>query len=136
MHRRYLAVAVLLCLTCCLWRSYSEILSVHLSVLTAMAAKLCAVAQAGKGPTAEGMAEYVYPLQRGREFQRQFSKYDGRQSYRQFTTFLDRYETMVRTADAARAEGRLATELSQLIAQRDTLQQLAVEIRASLQAGN
>ncbi len=134
MHRRHLALAVLLCVTGCLWRSYGDILSVHLSVLTEMAAKLCAVVQAGKGPTAQGMAEYVYPLQRGREFLRQFDGYRNRQSYREFIRFLDRYEEMIHRLDAARAEGRLATELPQLLAERDTLQQLAAEIRNQLRA--
>lgn len=134
-RRPYLTLTCLLCLTGCLWRSYGEILSVHLSVLTATADKLCAVAQAGEGPTAEGMAEYVYPLQRGHEFLRQFSKYRERQSYGQFTAFLERYEAMVHTADAARTQGRLATEVPQLNAQRDTLQQLAADIRSSLEAG-
>ena len=136
MRRRDLALAALLCFSGCLWRGYGEILSVHVRVITAMAAKLCAVAESGKGPTAEGMAEYVYPLQRGREFLRQFSKYRGRQSYSQFSTFLDRYEAMVRTADVARTQGRLASELPQLASERDRLQQLAAEIRSSLQAGD
>lgn len=136
MHRRYLALAALLCVTGCLWRSYGEILSVHLSVLTEMAAKLCAVVQAGQGPTAQGMAEYVYPLQRGREFLRQFDRYRDRGSYREFIQFLDRYEEMVHRLDAARAEDRLAAELPQLVAERDTLQQLAAEIRKQLQVEN
>ncbi|MFI5395240.1 MAG: hypothetical protein ACHQ9S_06870 [Candidatus Binatia bacterium] len=135
MRRRLLALAVLLSLVGCLWRSYAEIMSVHVDVLTQTAAKLCTVVEAGKGPTAEDMAEYLYPLKRGREFLNQFSNYSDRQSYRQFSTFLDRYEAMVRAADAARAQGREPSELPRVSVEREALQHLAAEIRNELKAG-
>lgn len=136
MTRRCLTVLVLVCLAGCLWRGYPTIMAVHLDVLTQTAAKLCAVVESGRGLTAESMAEYVYPAQRGREFLRQFSAQSGRQSYQQFATLLDRYEAMVREADVARVQRRdWREELPHLQAQRDALQALAAEIHTQLDAG-
>jgi transcriptional regulator with XRE-family HTH domain len=108
-------------------------LAVHLDVLTQTAAKLCAVVESGRGLTAEGMAEYVYPAQRAREFLRQFSGQNGRESYKQFATLVDRYASMVREVDAARATERDWKQvLPQLAAERDALEQLAIAVRADL----
>ncbi len=133
--RRQLTFALAILLSGCLWRGSGEILSVHLDVLTQTAAKLCAVVEAGRGPNAQELAEYVYPSQRGREFLRQFGGYAERPSYRHFAAFLERYEAMVHTADTARAEQRLSTELPRLISERDALQKLATDIRAEIKAG-
>ena len=133
MSRRLVLLGVLVVCTGCLWRGYATIMSVHLDVLTQMAAKLCSVVEAGRGPTAEGMAEYTYPAQRGREFLRQFSRYKAQRSYQEFGTFLGRYEAMVHDVDAARAEGRDWRMVSPALqAQRDRLLQLAAAIRADL----
>jgi hypothetical protein len=127
-------LVLLLCATGCVWRSYATILSVHLDVLTQTAAKLQSVVESGRGPTAEGMAEYVYPAQRAREFLRQFSNKSDRPSYQKFTALLDRYEAMVRRVDAARVAGTGAQAVADLTAEQAALQQLAAEIRTSLKA--
>jgi hypothetical protein len=109
---------------------------VHLDVLTQTADKLCDTVASERGPTAEGMSEYVYPAQRGREFLRQFSGYRDRPSYQRFATFLDRYEAMVRGVDAARAQGGDGkARMPQLSADRDALKQLAADIRSDAAAG-
>ena len=137
MARRLMVLAMSLGAVGCLWRSYATILSVHLDVLTQTAAKLCSVVEAARGPTAEGMAEYTYPAQRGREFLRQFGSYRDRRSYQQFSVYLDRYEAMVRDVDATRAQGgEWHATLPRLIEQRDALVQLAARIRADLKTGN
>ena len=133
-RQRQLTILTLLALAGCLWRGYAAIIVVHLDVLTQTAAKLCAVVESGRGLSAESMAEYVYPAQRGREFLRQFSGYSGRESYRQFATLLDRYEALVRQVDVARAQERdWKQELPHLMAERDILAQLAASVRADLQ---
>ncbi len=130
--RLYVALALTL-VAGCLWRGYATILNVHLDVLTQTADKLCGVVQAGKGPKAEDMAEYVYPLQRAREFQRQFSNYRERRSYQDLDTLLDRYAALVRDVDAARAQGHdLQASVTRLTAERNALAQLAAQIRAEL----
>ena len=119
----------------CLWRGYATIMGVHVDVLTQMAAKLCAVAESGREVSAEGMAEYVYPAKRAREFLQQASAQQQRRSYQQFGALVDRYEAMVRDADAARARGQRCKDLlPQLTGARDALQTLAAEIRADLKA--
>jgi hypothetical protein len=131
--------AVLLLFLCagCLWRSYATILTVHVDVLMSTAEKLVSVVESGRGLTTEGMAEYVYPAQRGREFLRQFTSYKDRHSYQQFGVFLDHYEAFVKEADATRARGQGWQEaLPHLVADRDALVPMAADIRKALQAGN
>jgi hypothetical protein len=133
MRQRRLTVLALCMLTGCLWRGYAAIMAVHLDVLTQTAAKLCAVVESGRGLTTEGMAEYVYPAQRAREFLHQFSGQSGRESYKRFATLVDRYEAMVREVDAARAAERdWKPELPHLNAEREALAQLAADVRADL----
>src|SRR5512135_3574356 len=81
MARRLAALTMCVWTAGCLWRSDATILSVHLDVLTQTAAKLCSLVEARRGPTTEGMAEYTYPAQRGREFLHKFSSSSGRRSY-------------------------------------------------------
>jgi hypothetical protein len=135
--RRPLSTVLLASLCGCLWRGYGTIMTVHLDVLTQTAAKLSSIVESGRGPTAEGMAEYVYPSKRGREFLRQFRSFSSRPSYEQFSTFLDRYDDLVRQIDAARTLNRLgeADVRQQLAADRAALDATAAEIRASLERG-
>lgn len=135
MKRVCRGVLVVLGIAGCLWRGYATIMSVHLDVLVQTAEKLCAVVEAGRGPTAEGMAEYVYPAQRAREFLRQFSNYGPRPSYQKFSGLVERYEAMVRQADSARVQGDWRAQSPQLNGERDALQRLAAEIRDDLKAG-
>jgi len=139
-RRQWRAAVVILALLCaagCLWRSYGTILGVHLDVLTQTAEKLVSVAQSGRGLTTEGMAEYVYPAKRGREFLRQFRSYSGRRSYQQFGQFLDRYDAFVKNADMARSQGSDGRDIvPTLAAERDALIQIAAAIRRDLEAGD
>ena len=133
MRQRRLTVLALCLFTGCLWRGYAAIMAVHLDVLTQTAAKLCAVVESGRGLTTEGMAEYVYPAQRAREFLHQFSEQSGRESYKRFATLLDRYESMVREVDTVRATGsNWQPELPHLTAESDALAQLAIDVRTDL----
>jgi len=131
--RRYLTLVTLCLVAGCLWRGYTAIMQVHLDVLTQTAGKLCAVVDSGRGLSAEAIPEYVYPAQRAREFLRQFSSERGRQSYRQFTSLVERYESMVRDVDAVRAAGRDWAQMSpQLRAECEVLDQQAAGVRAVL----
>jgi len=133
MRRRGFIAAVLLVLCGCLWRGYATIVAVHLDVLTQTAAKLSSIVESGHGPSAQAMAEYVYPAQRAREFLQQFRNYSERQSYRRLGVLLDQYEAMVREVDAARAQGGDWTVTAERVhAERDAIENLAAEIRADL----
>jgi len=136
MCRRF-AIVLVVCGAGCLWRSYGTIMQVHLDVLTETADKLCSVVESGRGPTAAGMAEYVYPAQRAREFMRQFNGYRDRKSYQQFGVLVDRYETLVHEVDAARAQRQLGPQdVSHLHSEREALYALAAEIRVQLKSGH
>lgn len=135
MRLRHVALLLFLCMPCCIWRSYGNILNVHLDVLTQTAAKLCAVVESGKPLRTEDMAEYTYPSQRAREFLRQFGRYRERRSYQQLSTLLDRYDVLVQAVDAARAQQHVP-DLQQLTRERDALQRSADDIRADVRAGN
>ena len=134
--RRSVLLLLLVCLAGCLWRSYGTIMDVHLDVLTQTANKLYSVVESGRGPTAESMAEYVYPAQRAREFMRQFSSYSSRRSYQQFGALVDRYEALVREVDAARSQGRLGAEtVAKLKSESAVLRASADAIRADVKTG-
>jgi hypothetical protein len=137
MLRRFALGFLFLLAAGCLWRSYAYILDVHVDVLTQMADKLAVMTEAGKGPTAETMAEYVYPAKRARTFLRQFDGYEKRASYHRFRQLLERYEALVREVDAARALGtEWKSKAPQIRRECDALQQMAVAIRADSKAGN
>ncbi len=130
---RRVSVLFLLLMSACLWRSYEQILAIHLDVLTQTANKLGDVAASSQGP-ALGMAEYAYPAKRARQFLQQFSKHNGRSSYAGLKAFLDRYERMLAEVDAARLgeqiDGtRLRTEIT-------ALNEAATTIRAQAAAAD
>jgi hypothetical protein len=134
--RRSALLFLFVCLAGCLWRSYGTIMDVHLDVLTQTADKLQSVVASGRGPTAEGMAEYVYPAQRAREFMRQFSSYSSHRSYQQFGALVARYEALVHEVDAARSQGRLGPEeAARVKSESEALRTLAAETRVPLQGG-
>jgi hypothetical protein len=117
----------------CRWRSYPEILNVHLDVLTQTAAKLIAVAQSPRGLQTEGMGEYTYPSRRARAFLADYQSYRDRPSHRQLTAFLDRYDSLVERIDAARVNRKpiesavLTTELNELLQMSAAIRGMAVD---------
>jgi len=99
-----LTIAVLV--SGCPWRSYEQILTIHLDVLSSMTKKLLDTADAGRRPGPSDVTELLYPLRRARQFAHQYRSYSERQSYREFVTSLDSYEKLVREVDEARADDR------------------------------
>jgi len=98
-----MAVVVLTCAGC-LWRGYGRVMEIHVEVLDSMAKKLCDLAQAGKRPVAEDMAEFVYPAQRARQFCRYFDENEHRASYARFEQLLSLYESEVQMVDRSRVD--------------------------------
>jgi hypothetical protein len=111
MRARLLSALLLVACTGCLWRSYSEVMRVHLDVLGGLADKAAFNAEHGARPTSNDVTELTYPLERARQFAYQYRSYAERESYRRFVTALDRYQALVETVDAARGdEARWAAE--------------------------
>ena len=133
--RRRSAFLLCLLLSACLWRSYDDILAVHVDVLLGMADKIVAKSEAGRRPTPNDLTELLYPLQRARQFAGQFRAQSGRGSYRAFGELLDRYEELVKKIDAARADdarwAALRTELPQYL---EDVGRRGDEVRAALVA--
>ena len=128
-----MALMLLLCHPACLWRGYEDIMRVHLEVLSGMAAKVVAVAGTGRRPRPNDIIELTYPLQRARQFARQYEDYSERRSYRLFVACLDRYEYLVLGIDAARGEAeRWAVRRTELPAQHAALAQAMEQVRAAL----
>lgn len=96
-----LLLVLVLVLSGCFWRGYERVTEVHLQVLESMTTKLCALTE-GPPPASEGMGEFVYPLKRARELQRDYASRSGRPSYGEFGAVVDAYERLVQEFDRAR----------------------------------
>ena len=132
--RARLVLSLLLILTpACLWRSYTDVMRVHLDVLSGMAEKAAYNAQTGQRPSSNDVTELTYPLQRARQFAYQYRGYADRESYQRFAVALDRYQALTDAIDAARGDAvRWAAERSQLGAQHEAWRAAADEVRAAL----
>ena len=132
--RARLVLSLLLVLTpACFWRSYTEVMRVHLDVLSGMAEKAAYNAQTGRRPTSNDITELTYPLQRARQFAYQYRGYADRASYQRFAVALDRYQALADAIDAARGdEARWAAERARLGAQYEAWRAAADAVRAAL----
>ena len=114
----------------CLWRSYDEVMRVHLEVLSGLADKAMVNAEAGQRPTSNDVTELTYPLQRARQFAHQYRGYAERESYQLFVAALDRYQALVETIDAARGDAaRWAAERPRLAAAYQAWREAAEQAR-------
>src|SRR5262245_41670651 len=102
--RRVAPLILLLVTPACLWRSYGDVMRVHLEVLESLADKAAGNVAAGQRPTSNDITELTYPLQRARQFAYQYRSDSERESYRRFIAALDRYQAMVDAIDAARGD--------------------------------
>ena len=128
-------VLTLLLISGCLWRSYEDIMEVHLQVLSSMAAKVVATAEGGRRPTSNDVTELMYPVQRARQFTHQYRGRAERESYRRFAAFLDRYQQFAEAIDAARGDAqRWTTVAARLPDERRALVEAADEVRVALAA--
>ena len=132
MHR--LAPLVLLALVpACLWRSYGDVMRVHLEVLESLADKAAGNVAVGQRPTNNDVTELTYPLQRARQFAYQYRDDAARASYRRFLEALDLYQAMVDAIDAARGDdARWATEREALPGQAAAWRAAAAQTRDAL----
>lgn len=133
--RRLALVALFVLMPACLWRSYGEVMRVHLDVLEGLADKAIGNAAAGQRPTSNDITELAYPLQRARQFVYQYRDYADRDSYRHFVAALDRYQAMADAIDAARGDdARWNAEREALPGRADAWRAAAAQTRAALVA--
>lgn len=120
----------------CLWRSYAEVMRVHLDVLSSLSEKAMVNAEAGRRPTSNDITELTYPLQRGRQFEYQYRGYADRESYQLFVVALGRYQALTETIDAARGDAaRWSAEQPRVAAAYDAWRRAAEQVRAALARG-
>lgn len=128
-----MGVALVVCGSACLWRSYEEILSVHVQVLSSMAEKAVDGADPNRRPSASDVAELLYPLRRARQFAEQYEAQRDRASYQAFVALLDLYEHFVQGIDVARTEDdRWAALEPHLAEQRQGLEAAIGHVRDAL----
>jgi hypothetical protein len=132
--RRILLPLCLALVSACLWRSYADVMRVHLDVLTSLAEKATFNAAAGQRPTSNDVTELTYPLQRARQFAYSYRSYASRESYARFVAALDRYQSMVEAIDGARGdEVRWAAEREALLGQAAAWRAAVEQVRAALE---
>jgi hypothetical protein len=132
--RPLLLLGCLLAVSACLWRSYEEIMRVHLEVLSGMARKAEARAETDRRPAPNDVTELLYPLERARQFLRQNQKRAGRPSYRAFEELLARYADFVAEVDSARVDEERWREFRARVAgDVRALEDRAAAVRAALQ---
>jgi hypothetical protein len=133
MQARLWLVLALVLTPACLWRSYPEVMRVHLEVLSGLAEKVAYNTGEGQRPASSDVIELTYPLQRARQFAYQYRSYAERESYRRFTAALDRYQALTEAVDAARGdESRWAAERPRFAAQYEAWRAAAEAARAAL----
>jgi hypothetical protein len=80
----------------CYWSRYPEVMETHLVLLDQYARKLESFSGQGREVAIQDWAEYVYPLQRARDFARIAARrYPDRASLARFRETLDRYAVLV-----------------------------------------
>lgn len=90
-----LAMALLV-LWGCYWSRYPDVMETHLVLLDEFSAKLDDMARSEGGVPVEDWKEFVYPLERAREFARIVGpRYPDRGSLRAFQATCDRYAVLV-----------------------------------------
>jgi hypothetical protein len=116
----------------CYWSRYTDVMSLHLELLEQYAAKLAGLAQDHATVPVQSWGEFVYPLERARDFARIAAKrYPDRRSLVLFEQVLTRYgeltsspEVLAR-ADATQTIDAQVDRLEEAIAA--TRRELAVE---------
>jgi hypothetical protein len=94
-QRFALAVAVLLAVGC-YWSRYPELMETHLVLLDQYARKLESLAADGRTVALKDWAEFVYPLERARDFARiAAQRYPDLDSLARFRDVLERYAVLV-----------------------------------------
>ena len=122
---------VLLCsLGGCYWLKYEKLTHTHVELLLDMTDKMSRLLEENETITPTMMTEFLYPLERARDFIRIASqRYPDRQSLAVFGQFLDIYERIVNETDRLRI---VSGDLDTFRTHAQTLQQFAPHIEAAL----
>lgn len=119
----------------CYWSRYPELMETHLELLEQYGEKLSSLARAPNGIPLDAWGEFLYPLDRAKDFARIAAYRDpDRGSLRSFRVVLERYEALVgdpvylQQADGLAELRRRRAALAQAVA--ETRRRLAREASA------
>lgn len=109
--QRLARVSLLLCLILpwslggCYWLKYEKLMHTHIELMRAMTDKMNRLLEDNDPMTPTMMNEFLYPLERARDFSRIVAqRYADRLSLTAFDQLLDRYESLVTEADRLRIQ--------------------------------
>ena len=105
----------------CYWLKYEKLMRTHIELMSAMTDKMNRLLEDNDPLTPVMMNEFLYPLERARDFSRIVAqRYADRPSLAAFNQLLDVYQSLVTEADRLRVQpGSLAHFRSQTQAVRD-----------------
>ena len=105
----------------CYWLKYEKLMRTHIQLMSALTDKMNRLLEDNDPLTPAMMNEFLYPLERARDFSRIVAqRYADRPSLAAFNRLLDRYQSLVTEADRLRIQpGSLEYFRSQTQAVRD-----------------
>lgn len=113
----------------CYWSRYPELMETHLVLLDEFAAKLDDVARSDRGVPVEAWPEFIYPLERARDFARiAAQRYPDHGSLKAFRVVLERYGALV---DDPGLAGR-PNAAAEIARRREALAEAIAETRSEL----
>ena len=103
-------VAVCVSLSGCYWLKYTKLMRTHVELLLAMTDKMGSFLEDGRAIAPRMMNEFLYPLERARDFARIVRRfYEGRTSLQEFERLLDVYADLLEETERLRVlKGDLA----------------------------
>lgn len=128
------AVLGVLCLVLagCYYAKYDKLARTHVALLEAMAAKISDVTARDGRPPAD-MAEYRYPLERARDFERIAARrFEGRPSLVAFDLLCSAYADLLDAADRVRGAPADAAATRAFVAARDDVPRRARVVLGAL----
>lgn len=116
------------CLGGCYWLKYEKLMHTHIQLMSAMTDKMNRLLEDKDPLTPTMMNEFLYPLERARDFSRIVAqRYADRPSLAAFNRLLDRYQSLVTEFDRLRVQpGSLDHFRSQTQAVRDQAAQVKI----------
>ncbi len=116
----------------CYWLKYEKLMRTHVQLMRSMTDKMNRLLEDNDVLTPTMMNEFLYPLERARDFARIVAQhYADRPSLAAFKQLLDRYQRLVTEVDRLRVQpGSLASFRSQTQAVRDQAAQVEARLDA------
>ena len=101
----HIILLVVLLLAGCYWIKYEKLMLTHVDLMVAMTSKMTRLLDEGDPITPNMMNEFLYPLERARDYSRIAAKvFEGAPSLEAFNKLLDSYDALVTHFDLSRLD--------------------------------